>query len=333
MQLALDGHPIHTRALSVSLSQLDGGKLGAVGELLDLRKRGFTPVGTELQGAGVIHQMGLDAVLDAETLVLERIAERLSVVAFEASAATLGESCRDVEGRLAALVGRRVDERDLRDTVGGALGCSHILALAQFLLASAAWGAGEHRAAAIGPSSPPLVHRRFFRRDLIVDGTEVEAGTLTVGLQLSDLLSVPAAATVTPAERFAVHAELRVQMALQGWPATITQIRGARRRRERTGFAEAPWTDCGEPLAGLRGMTLGKGANQELTRRLDADPPLRDALRMLMPALIQCRASFPDKWLNAAATAPGHPGLIGMADSCYMWRRGGALEQGRSSRG
>ena len=53
---------------------------------------------------------------------------------------------------------------------------------------------------------------------------------------------------------------------------------------------------------------------------------------MLSPALIQCRASFPDKWLNVAVTTPAHPGLIGMPDSCYMWRRGGALEAIRGER-
>jgi hypothetical protein len=52
---------------------------------------------------------------------------------------------------------------------------------------------------------------------------------------------------------------------------------------------------------------------------------------MLGPALIQCRASFPDKWLSRAVETPGHPGLIAMADSCYMWRRGGALQRIREA--
>jgi len=324
MRLDLGGHPIHTRALSVSLARLDGARLAVAADLLDLRKRGFTPVGSELQGAGVIHQMGLDAVLDAATLTLERIAERLPVVAFEASPATLGESCRDVSGRLAALVGTRVDERALRETIGGALGCSHVLALAQFLLATTA---GAAAAVAIGPDD--AVHRRVFRRDLIFDGAELDAGTLLLAVQLSDLSSAPAPAGATPAERFTGHYELRLEIELRGWPATITAIRGAQRRRTPAGFADAAWEDCAALLDQVRELSLGKGANRELNQRLAGNPPLRDAMSMLVPALIQCRASFPDKWLNRAATTPGHPGLIGMADSCYMWRRGGALERQR----
>jgi hypothetical protein len=328
MRLDLGGHPIHTRALSVSLTALPRRRLAATADLVDLRKRGFTPVGSELQGAGVIHQMGLDAVLDGTTLVLEQIAERLPVVAFEASPSTRGESCRDVSGRLAVLIGRRVDDAALRDTIGGALGCSHVLALAQLLLATAA---GAAPIAELGPAE--AAPQRLFRRDLIFDGTEPEAGTLLVGIQLSDLRSRPAPATAPPAARFASHDERRLELELRGWPATIAAIRGAQRRRTPASFADAAWEDCGALLAPLQGLSLGKGANRELGRCLNDHPPWRDAMSMLIPALIQCRASFPDKWLNAAATTAGHPGLIGMPDSCYMWRRGGALERVRAARG
>lgn len=327
MQFDIGGHPIHTRALSVSVSRLDGVRLAVAAELLDLRKRGFTPVGTELQGAGIIHQMGLDAVLDGATRTLEHIAERQAVVAFEASPATLGEGCRDVSGRLAALVGTRVDERALRDTIGGALGCSHVLTLAQFLLATIA-------GVRVAIDQPPAdaVHRRVLRRDLLFDASELEPGRLLVAVQLSDLSSDPAAATAPPRQRFAAHAELRVQIELSGWPATIAAIRGAQRRRTRTSFADASWEDGGAALAGLRGLLLGPGAKRDLSQRLGGNPPLCDAMCMLVPALIQCRASFPDKWLNVAASSADHPGLIGMADSCYMWRRGGALERLRPDR-
>ena len=130
-------------------------------------------------------------------------------------------------------------------------------------------------------------------------------------------------------EAFESHFELRLRIELDGWPATIHRIDGAERRRTRADFAQASWRDCDGLLAPLRGLSLGKGATRELVRRLGNSPPLLDAMLMLGPTLIQCRASFPDKWLNVAATRPGHPGLIGMPDSCYMWRRGGALERNR----
>jgi hypothetical protein len=50
---------------------------------------------------------------------------------------------------------------------------------------------------------------------------------------------------------------------------------------------------------------------------------------MLMPALIQCRAAFPDKWLGLAVSTSQHAGLVPLQDSCYMWRRGSGLERVR----
>jgi len=325
MQLDLGGHPIHTRLLSVLVERAPDDRLAVLAELVDLRKRGFTPVGAALQGAGIIHHMRLEVELVASTLVITRVAEGQSVVAFEAGPATLGESCRDVCGRLALLSGAPLDDAlgdRLRGAIGGPLGCSHILTLAQFVFATIA-----EVAAAV-----PAVPGGSVRRDLVFDGSEQADGGLAIGMQLSDLHGQPAAADAAPAARFAAHRELRLHLVLNGWPAQIAQIAGAERRRQRDGFTAAGWCDLGALLAPLHDLSLGKGATRTLAARLAGHPALRDALLMLTPALIQCRASFPDKWLNVATTAESHPGLIGMADSCYMWRRGGALERLRSTR-
>ena len=131
MRLEQTGHPLHTRALSVTVAAADDGMWTVVGELVDVRKRGFTPVGTEVQGAGIIHQMGLEARVDPRRRIIETVAARQPVVAFEASAATQGESCRDVVGRLVELHGMSLDDPALlRTTMGGAAGCSHLLAVA-----------------------------------------------------------------------------------------------------------------------------------------------------------------------------------------------------------
>ncbi len=325
MRLELGGHPIHTRALSVVVG-LDAQGVAVSADLLDLRKRGFTPVGTEVQGAGIIHQMGLDAHLAGG--IITRLAARQPVVAFEASAATRGESCRTVVMRLAALVGMPCDDSaPLREVLGGALGCSHLLASAQLLCATAAAYAGAADAAA---AAAP-VHATLLRRDLVFDGHEREDGRLAVGVQLSDLHTAPAAAGARPMARFAAHDELRLSIVLEGWPARLVALSGAERRRSAAQFATAPWVDLAAPLAPLTGVTLGKGSAQTLRQAAAGRPALQAALQQLGPALIQCRASFPDKWLNVAATADAHPGLIGIADSCYMWRRGGALQQLRES--
>ena len=55
MPLDAAGHPLHSRLLSVELRTRADGFLDAAGVVLDLRKRGFVPVGGDLQGAGIIH--------------------------------------------------------------------------------------------------------------------------------------------------------------------------------------------------------------------------------------------------------------------------------------
>jgi hypothetical protein len=332
MQLDLGGHPTHTRALSITLGWRDDGKLAAEGNLVDLRKRGFCPVGSALQGAGIIHQMGIAAVIDPRLLVLESIEALPQVVAFEASPATRGESCRDIMGGVGRLAGLRLDDgagEHLRRALGGAAGCSHILVLAQLVCSTVSWLASSGRLATALP--PEAVHRRALRRDLVLDGSELDDGRLAIGIQLSDLFQAPGAAESRPIDLLAEQSELRVQLTLNGWPATIDEAKGSRRRRSATDFTAAPWTEP-SGIAALRGLSLGKGATRELLRVLADDPPLLDSMLMLSPALIQCRASFPDKWLNVAATTPGHPGLIGIPESCYMWRRGGALEAIRRER-
>lgn len=325
MRLDLAGHPIHTRALSVVLTAGAGGELAASADLVDLRKRGFTPVGSEVQGAGIIHQMGVDVRVEPSGTIAD-VAVRQPVVAFEASSGTLGESCRDVAGRLRSLCGSRVDDPlPLRTAMGGAAGCSHLLAVGQFLCATLAGAAP-----AGAPNDVP--HRRLRRRDLIFDGSELAGGRLAIVLQLSDLHTAPAAAGERPMARFARHDELRLLLELDGWPATIARVGGGERCRVAADFAGAPWRALDGRLAGLAGLSLGKGATRALLGVAGDHAPLRDALLQLVPALIQCRASFPDKWLDRAATTPDHDGLIGMADSCYMWRRGGALERLRAQR-
>src|SRR5262245_17331200 len=114
MRLEVAGQPIHTRALAVTLSERDDHKLDARGYILDLRKRGVVPVASDLQGPGVIHHMLLDAVVDPSTRSLEEISTRQPNVAFEPSAVTAGESCRDPAARIEALRGGILDDGDAR---------------------------------------------------------------------------------------------------------------------------------------------------------------------------------------------------------------------------
>ena len=103
MRLDLDGEPVHTRAQSVLVRRRDDGRLDAAGSLLDLRTRGFLPVGGSMQGMGIIHHMELGWTIDpaARTVVAWRPAQ--PTVAFEASPETAGESCRDPIDRMATM--------------------------------------------------------------------------------------------------------------------------------------------------------------------------------------------------------------------------------------
>jgi hypothetical protein len=332
MELLLPGHPIHTRALSVTLTQSADAQASVTGSILDLRKRGFCPVGSELQGMGIIHHMELHGLIDTRADTVVRLEARQPTIAFEASPQTEGESCRDPMGRLAVLQNLPLGEpfaQALRGAAAGPLGCSHIVTLAQFVNATVAWGLQQERARQ--PAAARRAGERIFRRDLIFDGHQRSESGLGIGVQLADLHTAPTPALALAPAQFGSHYELRLNIALDGWPATFTQIAGAQRIRHRDAFAVATWQDLSAVLKDLCGTALEKGSAATIARVVGDIAPARDALLMLGPALIQCRAAFPDKWLNRAIETPDHPGLIAMADSCYMWRRGGALERTREA--
>src|SRR5207247_956516 len=111
MRLEAHGHPLHTRALSVVLTARADRKLDVHGTVLDLRKRGFVPVAGDLQGAGIIHDMRLAGMIDPGSATLETLAAEQRSVAFEPSAVTAGESCRDPIDRIAARPGARQARR------------------------------------------------------------------------------------------------------------------------------------------------------------------------------------------------------------------------------
>src|SRR6058998_3182707 len=109
MRLEAHGHPLHTRALSIVLTARADGKLDVHGAVLDLRKRGFVPVAGDLQGSGIVHDMRLAGTIDPARRTLERLVAEQRNVAFEPSALTEGESCRDPIARIEAVAGSRLD--------------------------------------------------------------------------------------------------------------------------------------------------------------------------------------------------------------------------------
>ena len=75
-----------------------------------------------------------------------------------------------------------------------------------------------------------------------------------------------------------------------------------------------------------------RGPTSALLARFGApgdDQPVLDAALMLAPALIQVFAAVAD-WANTAARDGWLLGMGGRPDSCWMWRREGALQRLRS---
>jgi len=334
MQLEVHGHPLHSRALSVTLVQRTDGHLDVAGRILDLRKRGFVPVAGDLQGAGIVHDMQLDCVLDPATQVLVRVVPEQRAVAFEPSALSEGECCRDPIDRVRALAGLAIDgqfRRHLSAAIGGPRGCSHILTLAHLL------GSTVSRALALdrerfGPAPSRRPGERVFRRDVIIDGHEPAAGKVDLAVQLTDLHFAPAPAVALPMDRFAAQLEIRglARVDLQSW--ALAQLSVAERRRTYDDLESAVWRDRSDAVQGVVGISLFQGVSADLTRRVGDEPgdrPLLDALLMLAPALIQCAAALSEGWPLRAKQSPSLMATGGLPDSCYMWRRDGALAKTR----
>lgn len=340
MDLDPKGHPLHARALGVTLRRREDGDTAVEGWLLDLRKRGFVPVAGDLQGPGPIHDMRVAAVVDPEHLELRRIDVAQPSVAFEPSAATRGESCRDPAPRVQALVGERLDAgfaSRLSAEIGGPRGCTHVLTLLRLLGAALAW-ARECEQAVFGGPPPRAPGERIFRRDVVFDGS-LDAGEsgrrIVLAAQLCDLHFRPAPALATPLERMAGQLELRLLAEVDATGLTLSALRAAERRRSLEELERAPWRSLASRVEGLAGLSLGPGVSGELLRRFAGLPDERPLLALLLdltPALYQCLACTDESWPVQALRRPTLLGMGGLPDSCYMWRRGGALDGLREPR-
>ena len=338
MRLEAHGHPLHTRALSVVLTARADRKLDVHGTVLDLRKRGFVPVAGDLQGAGIIHDMRLAGMIDPGSATLETLAAEQRSVAFEPSAVTAGESCRDPIDRIAALAGTRLDDgwgRRLGDAIGGPRGCSHLLTLGHLLGSSAAWALARERALhGARPARP--AGQRVFQRAVVIDGHETAPARVLLAAQTSDLHFVPVGTLVRPMDRFAEQLEVRLVAEVEFPHLTVGRLEAAERRRGAADLEGAAWRDRSAAIAWLIGHRLGAGVTAELLARLGGAPddrPLLDTVLMLAPTLVQCAAAMSEAWPLAFRADPSVVAMGGLTDSCYMWRRDGALDRARVAEG
>lgn len=340
-EILVRGTPAHTRTLEVVLSQSDPDRLAAHGIILDLRKRGLVPMAGDLQTAGVIHHMSVDATLAVEDLRVESIRTEQPNVAFEPSPGTGGECCRDPGKRIEALAGSAIDPgyaRRLGAAIGGPLGCSHVLTLAQ-LLGSTALAAVASDREAYGAIATRRPGERLFDRSLSIDGFESPEGGLCLALQLADLHFAPAPAVAQPYDRLCGQRELRIEAEIDLAVMKLVRISAAERVDDALTPGGASWQ--AQDLRFLEGHAVLAGMARTLFERLGDAParrPLLDALLNIAPGMIQCMpalSNYWQRWRDAHASGDGSSDATravsgpmgGMSDSCYMWRRDGALQR------
>jgi hypothetical protein len=335
MPFALAGQPLHSRTLEAEAHLGEGGCWELRAEIVDLRKSGFVAIAGDLQAAGLLHQMQIAARFDPAPRRFEVISAAMPRVAFEASALSQGESCRDPVRNLEALVGTPLDAdfgRRLGAAIGGPRGCSHVLAAARWLAASLeaalAWNAS---------AGAPAFRRgeRIFRRVLSADGSELAADRLGLTLQGTDIQCAPAAELARPIERLAKLVELRVASEIALPACRLESLSVSERVRSAEAIERSEWSELRE-LAALVGASVMSGfagsVLSALATRAAGDLAV-DALLQLGPTALQCISSRTEESPLDTLLSPSRMVCAGAADSCYIWRREGALNQARKREG
>lgn len=337
MEIEALGTPSHTRTFSIGICHDGADHVRAGGVILDLRKRGLVPMAGDLQTSGVVHHMRVDARVAREGPSFETLTAEQPSVAFEASEGTGGECCRDPVRRIEALAGTALDAdfaKRLGFAIGGPLGCSHVLTLAQ-LLGATARTALEADRTLFGAKASRADGQRIFQRSLSIDGLEDGDRGLSLSLQLADVHFTPVGQVEDPLERLAQQREIRIHAQIDLGAMTIREIGAGERLSAAADFDDATW----EPrdLSFLEGHAALSGMARTLFAKLSDTPderPLLDALLNLAPAVIQCIPALTTHWKRwreaAKDSSGGSPSMMaggGMTDSCYMWRAGGAMSQ------
>ncbi len=316
---------------TVSIDRDQSGAVVAFGSHVDVRKRGLVPVGSDLQACGVIHQMTVRAAVDISARELRNLETAIVTPAFESSDLTRGESCRDIAGEQATLAALPLDAntgRSIGRAMGGVHGCSHILALTQ-LLAAAVKQAIESESELAQAWSCGAA-RRLFHRSLILDGVQRPDGGVDLAAQAADLHFAALTGTRNPMEMFAAQRELRLSTTVDMERVVLSQIEVAERCRTPADL-EPSWERrdarvsalCGSPfLGGFARAIFQHFPEQGVSVR---DALLVDTLLALAPTFIQVCACFSEDWPARCAATDTLVGVGGIPDSCYMWRREGAL--------
>ena len=137
--------------------------------------------------------------------------------------------------------------------IGGPLGCSHVLTLAQAASARPRELALDRRPRAPRRRPARRPGERVFQRSLAIDGVAAPEGGLELVLQQADVHCAPAPADAQPLDRLARHHELRVHAHGRSRRAWRCGRSRAAERSSESACAAVAWRDRDADVAWLDG--------------------------------------------------------------------------------
>jgi hypothetical protein len=305
--------PLHTRLLTLRLAPEGSDAWAVEGRVLDLRRRGAVAIAALVNGPGVVHDMRLRLVVDRASLTVREADLTMPSVPFPPEAQAGGETCRENESGFAAVVGlslRRGFASGLQRAIGGPRGCFHVFTLMRLIAATVTGALARGLEREDG---------RAFERAVFIDGFRDGSGEPALALRgrLTDLSYAPGSR-----ERIADQFEGQLDAGIQ-LPGLIVESLTGRHREGGAG----PWTSEGlGSLASLIGASLMRGYGLKLGEALEAQgplAPLHALALMLQPVAFQCIPSLAEERAATGGVRAAGPGAA--LDSCFMWRRDGAL--------
>jgi Protein of unknown function (DUF2889) len=318
--------PLHTRMISLRLLWGAPGSIIADGKIFDLRKRGMIPLGGQLSGPGVIHEMAVRLELAYPSLQIRSMQPTMSAFPFAACSATRGEGCPDRMPDVQRLLGaslRQAWGTVLTQEIGGPLGCFHIFTLLRLLGPTIEAVVDREQSRRPGQSGA-VAGNPMFARSIIMDGMKGEGFHITMRGVLCDLYYRPDANALPledeMEESFETTAELEIEL-----PHMAIVAASGRVRRSGPGVDSLEaWVPVPR-MGDLAGQTVVKGYTAEVQQIFAGSSglePVQHLLFMMGPAILQSVPSMAEELEIRPQWVQGlHPAM----DSCHMFRTNGPL--------
>jgi Protein of unknown function (DUF2889) len=329
---------LHERTLFVETHPLAANRLHVHGELRDVRHVDITSgLGTS-HPAGVVHHMALDIEIDRE-LKIAAVEAWMGTIPYEPTSRTWGEGCRNALPNYQRLLGTKLDAGyalRVLESVGGRLGCFHILSLAQCLPLAVRAASGRLCAGALRMPAGA-------RGEVLDSCVEWRAGgphwtevREHEGSGYCDFRrQIRVRARAGGHKRLRLTADLRDESAgLESQAASLSiglEIPSLTIAEAAAELGGMPFAGCGDPLGRVRsleGLTIAKGFTGAALERVGGAAGcshLSALVIALTPVVPQASRAF-----AGGRGAPQQQPAQGRtanprADSCHMWRGGGPL--------